>query len=52
MEDKFCKGCGKKLNIVSGILGLMVKKNYYELDDGIYCETCVKIKVEKRRKKL
>lgn len=51
-ESKFCKGCGNKLNILTGILGAMTKKNYFEFDDGFYCEKCAKIRVAKRRKKL
>ena len=52
MENKFCKGCGQKLNITSGILGMITKKDYHELEDGFYCDKCASIKVGKKRRKI
>jgi len=47
-EKKFCKGCGRLINILPFGIG----EKYVEFDDGYYCESCAKIMVEKRRKKI
>ena len=45
----FCKLCGIKINRGS-ILGIG-KSQFYEFEDGVYCDKCAKIKVERDRKK-
>jgi len=49
MKDKtFCKGCGKRLNILPFGMGDRV----YEFDDGYYCEACSKLRTDRRRKQI
>jgi len=49
MKDKvFCKGCGKKLNVLPFGMG----DRYQEFEDGFYCETCAKLRINKRRKEI
>lgn len=45
---KFCAKCGQKLP--EGIVNFMSQKKTHEFEDGSYCETCAKIKVEEARK--
>lgn len=47
MEMKFCKGCGKQINTMP-----VIGEKYYKFEDGVYCENCAKIKVDKKRSDL
>ena len=47
MGKVYCKGCGISILSVP-----FVGDKYYEFEDGIYCEKCAKIRVDKNRKKL
>ena len=46
-EELYCTCCGKKLNKIP-FLG----EPLHRFKDGNYCQTCAKIKVDKRRKNL
>tara|TARA_Y100000310_G_scaffold245823_1_gene250842 strand:+ start:413 stop:565 length:153 start_codon:yes stop_codon:yes gene_type:complete len=50
MDEDFCKGCEKLLP--KGVLAKFGGEKVYTLKDGIYCERCAKIKVERNRKNL
>lgn len=48
----FCKLCGQKVNVTNSLLqNFFSKPQYVELEDGLYCLTCAKIKVEENRRK-
>ena len=47
MGKEYCKGCGLLINAIP-----FVGDTCYRFEDGVYCEKCAKIKVEKSRKKL
>ena len=45
---KFCPRCGQK--VTEGALNFFSATKSHEFEDGTYCETCAKIKVEEARK--
>lgn len=45
---KFCKKCGQRLP--EGFTNFVSKSKAREFEDGFYCETCAKIKVEEARR--
>lgn len=49
-EDSFCAKCGQKINR-SRLAGFLGGDKIIELDDGVYCFTCGKLEVERRRRK-
>lgn len=55
-EPKYCAGCGQLIpdSTIGGfLLNVIVKQpKAYKLDGKDYCQTCAKIVVEKKRKKL
>jgi len=51
-EDKYCKGCGQKLNMKSGFFSRFIQKNYFQIDGDFYCEVCAREVVKKRRAML
>lgn len=46
-EKGFCKGCGKAMANIP-----FIGEPTHTLEDGTYCQTCAKIKVDKKRKNL
>ena len=53
---RYCAGC--KMAIQEKTMGGMVMSLFaapvktYKFEDGEYCETCAKLKVDKQRKKI
>jgi superfamily II helicase len=46
-EKKFCVCCGQKLS--TKVLSNLIHRSYFEFDDGLYCETCARERVKKKR---
>lgn len=49
MESRFCEGCQRK--IIEGTFGFG-KEKFFEFKNGVYCEKCAKLKVDKSRGKM
>jgi len=45
--EVYCAGCGKRIIVVP-----FFGEKSYKFQDGVYCEACARLVVEKRRKKL
>jgi|TARA_Y100000310_G_scaffold98941_1_gene96728 hypothetical protein len=47
MEVVYCKGCSKKISTIP-----FVGEPHHKLEDGVYCQACAKIIIDKRRRNL
>lgn len=45
-EKTFCKKCGRKIDTT-----LFIGEPFQEFEDGVYCSTCAKLEIDRRRKK-
>jgi len=46
-QEVFCSGCTKEINTIP-----FIGEKFYKFKDGIYCEQCAKIYIEKKRKEM
>lgn len=52
MEKNFCRGCGKRISGSPKFMNLINKEKIYEFEEGMYCEKCAKVKVDRRRREM